>query len=467
MDAWTDYVYYPGAFPVGYDVSRCAPGAAACTGTNRLTKEVVEFDAFGRTYREKRRLPGTAEGWNRRVTLYDNEGRVWRRSEWVLDAVVQPPTDELSLPATIFSDYDPAGRARLITPPDGAEHSVTREYLGQRVAATTRKVALALDLTETAVTTIERYDGQGRLLEVQEQSDPETAAFVATRYGYDEGGRLTRVCQDRTTPSPGVEVCGQERLWAYDNRGFLLSERHPEKGPTGNGFVTYSAYDARGHAGRVQDGSSSRRLLYSFDASERLTKIEIDDGQPAPFPLLKEFTYDSGLGAGNGKLASAFSMNRIQQFSADVGVHEGYSYQGRQGRVSSRQTNITINSGSAESWDQSFAWTPLGQVDSLTYPVCTKGGCGTTSPTPARSVAFEHDDGLLKRVPGFAPGVTYYPNLLVESVAHTNGVTEWITNDPNAIRRPIRFQTTGANIDGDTGNYLYDGSGNIKGIGPE
>ncbi len=34
----------------------------------------------------------------------------------------------------------------------------------------------------------------------------------------------------------------------------LTSETHPEKGPSGNGAVTYTKYDSRGHALRKTDG---------------------------------------------------------------------------------------------------------------------------------------------------------------------------------------------------------------------
>jgi hypothetical protein len=42
-------------------------------------------------------------------------------------------------------------------------------------------------------------------------------------------------------------------------------------GAAGNGTVTYSNYDARGHAGRVQDGAHD--VTYCYDRAERLGRV--------------------------------------------------------------------------------------------------------------------------------------------------------------------------------------------------
>ena len=61
-----------------------------------------------------------------------------------------------------------------------------------------------------------------------------------TRYGYDEGGRITAVCQELDSGN-----CGQTRTFLYDDRGYLLSETHPEKGgASANGTVSYLRYDS-------------------------------------------------------------------------------------------------------------------------------------------------------------------------------------------------------------------------------
>jgi YD repeat-containing protein len=60
--------------------------------------------------------------------------------------------------------------------------------------------------------------------------------------------------------------------WPPDNREFLITEQHPEKGVSGNGTVSYFGYDARGHATRLVDGASD--LTFTYDGAERLTQVK-------------------------------------------------------------------------------------------------------------------------------------------------------------------------------------------------
>ncbi|MCP4655471.1 MAG: hypothetical protein GY856_08645, partial [bacterium] len=62
-------------------------------------------------------------------------------------------------------------------------------------------------------------------------------ADVTTTYSYDAGNRLAKV----ETTAEGVT---QVRQFNYDNRAFLTSEMHPEKGRVDHGFVKYFGYDA-------------------------------------------------------------------------------------------------------------------------------------------------------------------------------------------------------------------------------
>ena len=60
----------------------------------------------------------------------------------------------------------------------------------------------------------------------------------------------------------------QNRYYGYDARGFLLSERHLETGPNGNGTLTYTR-DAFGQLRHQSQGN--RDLTYLYDATSRLT----------------------------------------------------------------------------------------------------------------------------------------------------------------------------------------------------
>jgi len=106
-------------------------------------------------------------------------------------------------------------------------------------------IATAAGQENESITT-EEYDRQGRLWKVTEPSGA-GGANVTTIYGHDIGTRLSGV-------SMTSGAVTQTRTFTYDNRGFLLSEQLPEVGAAGNGAVTYSKHDARGHARRLQDG---------------------------------------------------------------------------------------------------------------------------------------------------------------------------------------------------------------------
>jgi len=68
-------------------------------------------------------------------------------------------------------------------------------------------------------------------------------------------------------------------------------------------------------------------------------------------------------------------------------------------------------------------------------------------------------------VPGYAGSISYHPNGMVHQVAHINNVTYTQANDPNAMRRPASYATSGAAINWTSGTYAYDGAGNVTAIG--
>src|SRR5690606_33034775 len=144
--------------------------------------------------------------------------------------------------------------------------------------------------------------------------------------------------QNKTTSG-----CGQVREFEFDNRGFLLSEQLPEKGDTGHGVVTYSCYDAKGHARYRDDGSSTRRLGFEHDFAERLVEVrtptEAGCGTATTAGTVgKSFTYataNSGGQANKGRLTQATRRNVPGAPYPGAGVVEvtdSYTYLGRQGR---------------------------------------------------------------------------------------------------------------------------------------
>ena len=244
-------------------------------------------------------------------------------------------------------------------------------YYGVRVMDRAVKIATAAGV-ETSATTTEVYDRQGRLSKVTEPSG-DAGANVTTTYKYDIGNRLRQVT---TTAAPVT----QNRFFTYDNLGFLRSETHPEKGAAGNGNVTYSTYDARGHAWQKIDGPND--LSFTYDAAERLTKVQETGTAAQAGRVLKTFSYAGANGTNDwrlGKLqqASRYDYVTVGGSPITVQVTEAYTYGGRDGRVSRRDTQASTG----ESFTQAFTYNDLGLASSLTYPTCTHAGC--TQPAPA------------------------------------------------------------------------------------
>jgi len=327
----------------------------------------------------------------------------------------------------------------------------------------------------------ERYDRQGRLYQVVEPSGPD-GADVTTTYSYDVGNRLSGV-----STTSGVT---QVRTFTYDQRGFLTSEVHPEK----TGAVTYSGYDALGHAGRKVDGPSD--LSFVYDDAERLTEIRETGGD-----LWKSFSYAAANGTDDqrkGKLQTATRYNRYDVLVAtppapdeifssgfecgdtsgwdgtalsctlgtevhyDVDVVETYTYGGKAGRVSQRDTAVTLAGTGGETFTQGFSYTDLGDVASLSYPRCNFTRCTNDGGGFARTVSFTYTRGLLTAIPGYSSTIEYHPNGLVNRTYHDGAARLVQDLDANGMARPseisAKLSTTTLWT---TGSYSYDGSGNV------
>lgn len=413
----------------------------------------IIFDALGRPRYEEQRMPdGT---YARRETNYNALG--WKTRV----------TETESPYATQFFDYDPFGRPATIQPPNNPGQSVTLTYAGVRQVSRATKVATTAT-TETTATTREVYDRHGRLYEVTEPNG------VVTRYEYDAGNRLKKVCQ-------GVNVttgaCGQERVFTYDNRGFLLWENHPEKTANTRGLghdVDYLSYDARGHATRKVDGDND--LTFGYDKFERLTQIR-ETGAGACVTAgtgprcLKSFTYSSANGTASngqsdrskGKLTAASRYNYIgAPYNATVEVKETYQYGGKGGRLSQKETNNVFNGAQSEQFRQTFTWNVAGELASHTYPDCSNPTvCGSSA---ARTQGYGYTRGRLTSVTGFANSITYHPSGLLNTIVRANGVTDRQTGDAAGMARPAEISAvrTSDNFGlWTTGAYRYDGSGNV------
>jgi RHS repeat-associated protein len=441
------------ACPAGVRAQLVTARKATVAGAE-VTATRLRFDDWGRLISQEDRMPPSGSFVTRNIN-YNVMG--WKTY-----------VSEKGMPGsgTSYMNYDAFGRPRTVRPPDGGSHDVTLSYQGARQVIQTFKIATSTG-AETNASTIELYDRHGRLYEVTEPNN------VKTRYDYDVGNRLIKVCQGAT--GAGTASCGQQRFFTYDLRGFLTSEQHPEKGFSGNGVVSYFNYDARGYAGRKVDGAND--LTFTYDKAERLIQVRETGGAQR---VIKSFTYagqnvTDGLGTDwrKGKVVSASRYNYVgSPFNATAEVRDTFAYRGTEGRTSEMSRQLIFNGVNEEKFTSTYAYDGLGLVSTLGYPDCVFGDCPALD-TP-RTVTFNYNYGYLTAVPGItgtAGGVsqiTYHASGNLNQVPHVNGVLFTQQNDPNGQMRPSSLTAVrGGTTLWNTGTYTFDGAGNVKATGSQ
>lgn len=317
------------------------------SGSVVADRKWLVFDAHGRVWREQNEMPNGST--STKETLYYASGSVSSRSE--LGSLTN---------RTIYGGYDPFGRPGNITSPDGSVVQIA--YSGVREVRRTSTVAGVGG--NLSATTTEQYDRQGRLRRVVEPIGTEAT------YSYDVGHRMTQVAMQG--PDAVGATAQQTRTFVYDNRGFLNSETHPEKGGgAGYGTVTYGAYDARGHARSRTDGPTT--LTFTYDRAERLTNV---DRGTTP---IKRFVYGS-TGSARGKLTTADRWNYVIFRGSPVTqqVSETYTHLGLGGRLSEKVTSLL--GGGGERFVQTYGYDGLGRLRTVGYPECDFAGCESYQP---------------------------------------------------------------------------------------
>jgi YD repeat-containing protein len=380
----------------------------------------VQYDSFGRLWREFRTMP---TGQVSRETLYDSSNRKLSQSMWG-----SSPYEH----KTAYH-YDFLGRLDSVTPPD--LQTVTTSYLGDSKRTTTSEVvsSTADNPARTTVSTVEQMDRYGRLWYLKEPNSTVTA------YGYGITGALSRVCMETSLSGEVLSTayCSQQRKFVYDGRGFLMSDTHPE-----NGTVSYT-YDALGHAltKRLATTGTIFDLNYTYDEAERLTLVESRNPYyPSQFRTSKAFTFgldNAGSNLKLGKLETATRHNYHPSLG-DIRVIETYFYKDAAGRLTDRTTQVVNNAAGQylnQSIAQSQAYSTLGPVNSITYPTCITVACG--GPTYS-AVGMSYTNGWLTSVnpPENYATLGYHASGMVSTVLHGNGVTDTQANDLNDMPRP-------------------------------
>jgi hypothetical protein len=142
-------------------------------------------------------------------------------------------------------------------------------------------------------------------------------------------------------------------------------------------------------------------------------------------------------------------------------VNELYEYRGTGGRISRRTTTIVnLSNGTTErSWDQGFLWNDLGEIARLGYPT-------QTAPTfhAGRNVDFGYSEGWLTSAAGYF-SMIYHPNGLPWQVSFAGGPRWMQQNSPHHMARPSAILSSFTTQNWQSGEYRYDGSGNVASVG--
>jgi RHS repeat-associated protein len=458
-----DLTARPVTVRVGRGVRAAADGPAE-------PEEAYLYDGLGRLTTDRARLPGA--GWSERITGYLGDGSV----AWMTDRHAKGtgargcPVAPAGTPArgcTRNLDHDAFGRPTEVIGPDGGR--TDRQFFGIRKTVTTRSpLALALGVASGSAERHELRDFDGRLAEVFEPSAGD-GTLVKTSYTYDAGGRLTTV-QTAGSGQP-------KRLFFFDGRGFLGSERHPEMetiDEAGLVSVAWDDHDSLGKPGRRTDGDSD--LAYEYDFAGRL--IRVRDLVNADLPVTEYFyaranhVDDRGaLSLSAGKLHQSRRYNLGLSGRPNVVITETFEYAGPEGRPSRSSLRSWQKNGRDVRFTQELAYDSLGNLASIAYPACD--GPDWCGPGIARRVvdrSFER--GLLRSVRDgvddallYASSLLYDANGVVTELQRGNGVADRITVDPSGMPRPREISFTGPSVAWSSGGYAYDGRGDVFAIG--
>lgn len=400
--AWTEYEYRPATTSSSGRAEVAVRHRPNGSTTGVLAESLIEYDALGRIFRERKRLQDGS--WSTSDTRYDHAGR---KAKVSVTTAWGGHSAEPSRWTT--TTYDAFGRPLTITTPDAK--STQFSYVGARL--TTRTFSVATSATaESPTSVVEEHDAYGRLIRVREASD--TTQWVEANYTYDLADRLRLV----SIASPGTT--SQQRTFVYDGRGYLTSESHPESGTT-----SYE-YDSRANV--TKRTTTVAALSYTYDRAERLKEVS------SASSILKQYTYTAlnSSGYSRGKLLQSTRHHRDVVPGENISVVENYRYDGIGGALSSKATKI----GASETFTETYAYSELGAPLSITYPECTGGECnGMTQ--PARTVTNRYVYGHLAGVGNYADPIEYHPNGLVKSIRHRNASTSGAFGDGPLLEQTL------------------------------
>ncbi len=378
-------------------------------------------------------------------------------------------------PGSIRHEYDVFGRETKWTGADNK--TVETLYIGDRTVVATRRGVAMMNGNVARVS--QDFDIFGRLVEI---SDDVTHA----EYQYDPQFNATRVTLNAVGDSRQ-----QIRFLDYDGRGLMKSATHPElreAAPADGQVVAKYKFDARGHITGTsyswvdatgKPGLSRWSLTSEFDKAERLRYVW--NGTRA----LQEFQYfgNTDSPGRRNRLESATRHNFVPNPAGTDGtqaidVKSSYIYDACAvpdlctGLMKSKTVAALLAPASGGAPQAFFGATTaydydaLGDLNRIDYP--TAG----ISDAVSRRINYGHDHGYLVSVTeGGGVGVnrarvTYDLSGVPKTVQFSAAsAMDTITPDPSGLSRPRSINWKWNGNQSDSGNYSYDGAGNISAIG--
>ncbi|HEU5250931.1 MAG TPA: hypothetical protein VFW15_13165, partial [Thermoanaerobaculia bacterium] len=394
-----------------------------------------------------------------RVREYDAAGNGSFESEW--GACGSPDGDCLTArPAgTSYSDFDPFGRARLVRRADGAQTTISYAD-GTSSHSDTQKIVNVENVGGTCnagicsggvtATTIFRYDAFGKLTSVTEPAAP-SADY--TNYVHDVSGKVVKVTQPP-----------QSRTFLYDSFGFPLFENTPEAGTVDFQIYQATAYSDVGSLGNVRsrkEGGGTVTVSFVYDAAGRVKAQSSGgatyvtncwDGEATPPCVAAGGTWPAG------KLTQRIGANPGKPST----VTETFTYSGLGGRLSRKDTSVTGTPSGTLAARQDWTYDVLGLLKSHSHP-----RVGSDSAIMLNHTYSQGYPQTLKIGTSFlVKSASYSPAGALTSWTAGNDVQTFINQDSSGIARPASIFTSGSTGGSfSSGNYLYDGAGNIASIG--
>jgi RHS repeat-associated protein len=446
----------------GAKAPRCAKVTIKRDTTGTPPQSYVYYDHLGRSAVSQRLLPGS--------TSYQQ--KTYWANGWLASESAEGTEADISSIRYPQDRYDALGRATRVIHADAPNGGKKTEYTFSGVRITARKISgLALEGSDTSSTTSFQYDRQGRLVKVSEPADGTNN--VPVLYSYDVLGRLRH-----------VDAGNQTRSFVYDNRGFLLSETHPElhseANPSWTGTVLYGDYDSRGNYREkyfnTKNSRSAFDLTLGYDSVERLQTVSRASlSSTVPAQELKEFQYygDSDPVGSRGQRKTATRFNYGKEASAiskarTRKVVETFTYDS-DGRLGAREIKVD----DSLTMSGSFDYDVLGNLNSITYPKINGYCAGCPAYGADRTLLGTFSSyGFLTKVADsdrtYLQSMSYHPNGAVNEIKYGNSVVMTHGIDPWNLPRPSSISTSGVSGGSfDVSTYVYDAAGNLRRAGDD